>query len=102
VALAQRDAELAVERGKPAPRLYFNAARVHALAAARLPGASAARAEARSARLLARALERVPAAGRPAFWKDHVEADDSLATVRRHPLLGRYRPPAQAPREVQP
>jgi hypothetical protein len=47
-----------------------------------------------AARLLALALEELPADDRPRFWRDTVERDGDLATVRGNPqfmrLAARY------------
>src|SRR5262249_6821746 len=86
-----REALEDVERGAAGAadaRMLYNAARVHAQAVAALRDApkkqaEAERCERRAAELLRQALERTPVQQRPAFWKDHVQADRAFDPVRR-------------------
>jgi eukaryotic-like serine/threonine-protein kinase len=75
-------------------RMLYSAARVHAQAAARFrrPGTdqpldlrAAARSEARALELLRTMLRLVPPAGRAAFWRDHVQIDAALSSIRNRP-----------------
>jgi tetratricopeptide (TPR) repeat protein len=92
---AVADADKALRLGAPTPRRLYNAARTYAQAAAvmavqtgRRGGASldvAFRYQDRALDLLEQSLTRLPAAGRPAFWRDVVRSDDALRALRRRP-----------------
>jgi serine/threonine protein kinase/tetratricopeptide (TPR) repeat protein len=74
---AVRDAEEAVRRGPPTPRLLYNAARIHA----QCPGDS----DLRALELLRQAVALLPANQRPAFWASHIRTDAALLAIRRFP-----------------
>ncbi len=89
---AAADAEEAVRRGPAAPRLFLNAARIHAQAAGRLQ-AEALRDgrllppeyrqyRERGVQLLQKCLEAVPARERAAFWKTHLQRNVAFDPLR--------------------
>jgi tetratricopeptide (TPR) repeat protein len=87
------DAEKALSLGEPAPRLFYNAGRIYAQAAivagteARKKGQDAVaivnRFQDRAVVLVREALKRTPADRRAAFWRDSIQADPALRTLRR-------------------
>jgi tetratricopeptide (TPR) repeat protein len=87
------DAEKALELGEPAQRLFYNAARIYAMAAvvagteARKRGQEAvvlvARYQDRAVTLLREALKRTPVDQRASFWRDSIQADPALRRLRR-------------------
>jgi eukaryotic-like serine/threonine-protein kinase len=90
---AVADAEKALGTGKPTSHLFYNAARVYALAAivaaadVRKNGQETvtlvARYQDRATGLLREALKRMPDDQRASFWRDVVPADPALRTLRR-------------------
>src|SRR5262249_34028275 len=89
---ALADVSRALRLGRPSSRLYYNAARVHARAAARPRDGGAWRAEhheEEAVRLLRRALALEPDHGRPAFWRDGPRAASAFAPTRRGSLMTR-------------
>jgi tetratricopeptide (TPR) repeat protein len=87
---AVADAEESLRRGPESPRLFWNAARIHARVMSRLEaaparsssGSLASHSQERGLQLLQKALDRVPRAEQPVFWKKYVQADASLASLR--------------------
>jgi serine/threonine protein kinase/tetratricopeptide (TPR) repeat protein len=89
---AVKDAEASL-RPESSPRLLHMAARTFAQAALRVAEEAPAgdvqsrelrrHYQERSLSLLREALERVPAAQRPAFWRQNVQADNALGPLRR-------------------
>ncbi|MCI0457110.1 MAG: tetratricopeptide repeat protein, partial [Gemmataceae bacterium] len=106
--LALADAEEALRRGPPAPRLYYNIARIYAQAIATLDSEPArhrstavdlrSRWQDRALQLLTKALhvQSPPEAAR--FWQNVIAMDKALNPIRRSPefrqLAARY-PPRQ-------
>jgi eukaryotic-like serine/threonine-protein kinase len=90
---AVADAEKALGFGEPTSHVFYNAARVYALAAvvaaaeARKKGTDTvtvvARYEDRATGLLRAALKRMPENQRASFWRDVVPADPALRSLRR-------------------
>jgi hypothetical protein len=85
------DADKALKGEPKEPRLWYQAARVYAQAAAHLqakPGQEARQAAIRShyqeraVKLLRTALSLVPVAERPAYWREHVMQDAALYPIR--------------------
>jgi tetratricopeptide (TPR) repeat protein/tRNA A-37 threonylcarbamoyl transferase component Bud32 len=99
---AAADVEEALRRGSPAPtsRTLYNAARTLAQAAAAASEQAARRDPGllrlsdgyldRAQALVVRAIERLPADRRAAFWRDVVRADPALAAVRRRPQFAQW------------
>ncbi len=84
---AVRDADKALQFGPRQPRTLYNAARIFAQAAADAPDDPRARAEQAQRRqcaldLLREAMESLPEAQRPDFWRRNVEHDAALNPVR--------------------
>jgi tetratricopeptide (TPR) repeat protein len=87
------DAEQAVSLGPLTPRLLYNAGRIYAQAAlvagteARKKGQEAValvnRYQDRAVMLVREALKRLPADRRASFWRDSIQADAALSTLRR-------------------
>jgi tetratricopeptide (TPR) repeat protein len=87
------DAEQGLVLGQPTPHLLYNAGRIYAQAAivagtdARKKGQDAvslvARYQDRAVTLVREALRRLPADQRAAFWRDSIQADPALRTLRR-------------------
>jgi tetratricopeptide (TPR) repeat protein/tRNA A-37 threonylcarbamoyl transferase component Bud32 len=104
------DAEQALTVGRPGPRTYCDAARIHALALARVEADSAlvtvnARAlagqyEARALRYLRQALELIAIAERPAFWRQAVQSDPAFRSLRHRPGFKQLIPPASPTRQA--
>jgi tetratricopeptide (TPR) repeat protein len=113
------DAEQALGLGQPTPQLLYNAGRIYAQAAvvagteARRKGPEAVavvtRYQDRAVVLVREALRRLPAERRAAFWRDSIQADPALKTLRRRiaapelagPALSRD-PGSSAPAEPRP
>lgn len=74
---AIEDAEQAVSLGPPSARLYYNAARIHALTPTQSP---------RVFELITESMNLLPAGQRASFWTNQVGTDTSLNTIRRHPM----------------
>jgi eukaryotic-like serine/threonine-protein kinase len=101
---AAADAEESLRHGGPTPRQLYNAARIHAqvaaAAAAEAPRLGLERLKdaddhhGRARELLRRALDRLPAAERPAFWRDVVQADPAFVAIRRRPEFARLALPS--------
>jgi tetratricopeptide (TPR) repeat protein len=87
------DAEKALGLGKPTSTLLYNAARIYAQSAivagteARRKGQEVVvlvnRYQDRAVMLVREALRRLPADRRAAFWRDSIQADPALRTLRR-------------------
>jgi len=87
------DAEKALGLGKPTATLLYNTGRIYAQAAivasteARRKGQEAVvlvyRYQDRAVMLVREALRRLPADQRAAFWRDSIQADPALRTLRR-------------------
>jgi tetratricopeptide (TPR) repeat protein len=95
---AVADADEAVKRGPASSRLLYNAARTFARAAGRLSGDPLQRSpraelkrhyEERALELVRGALALVPRRQQAAFWKDYVEPDPALGSVRDNALFVR-------------
>ena len=90
---AVADAEKALSLGKPAPLLFYHAARVYALAAVVVAAEVSkngreslilkAHYQERAAILIGDALKQMPDAGRAGFLRDVIETDPSLRVLRR-------------------
>ena len=96
---AVTDAEESLRHGESEGRLHFSAARILALSA------ESAKKEARprdpseldkvqnyrdrALALLGQAVERTPPERRARFWREVVESDHALTTIRRHPAFAR-------------
>jgi tetratricopeptide (TPR) repeat protein len=90
---AVADAEIALDKGEPTHHLFYNAARVYALAAVvaavevRKKGQETVtlvtRYQDRATELLQEALKRMPDAERASFWHEVVPADPALKALRR-------------------
>ncbi|WP_406694050.1 protein kinase [Singulisphaera sp. Ch08] len=105
---AVADAEEALRHGEPSPRMYYNAARTYAQAAAVAAAHVGARGrdamdvsfryQDRSLELLGDALGRIPDGQRDAFWREVIHADEALRAIRRRPrfteLSARFAPTA--------
>lgn len=101
---AVADAEAAVKQGQATDRLLYNVACIYALAVAQLELEGRAGRDRQPQRLalyqdkaldyLRLALEKVPAQRRETFWREQVQADPTLASLRRAPgfppLAARY------------
>ena len=72
------DAEAATRVGPSSPRLLYNVARIYA----QCPGTPPVRA----VEVLKRAIELVSPAERKSFWAVHVQKDQALTSLRRHPV----------------
>src|SRR5208337_5453714 len=108
------EAEDALHHGEPTPRMLYVAARIYAQAAdlaitkasRRTLGLPRISTEytARAQRLLRRALKKLPAEKRAAFWRDVIQGDPTLRVILRHAdfdELGRSFPatePMKSPR----
>ena len=84
---AVRDADKALQLGPPQPRTLYNAARIFAQSAAAATDDPRDRAEQlqrqrRALDLLRDAMESLPEAQRPDFWRHNVEHDAALNPVR--------------------
>jgi tetratricopeptide (TPR) repeat protein len=75
---AVQDVAEALRHGPTSPRLYYNAARIYAQCPGPYPR--------RALELIQRALGLLPTAERREFWTTHVEKDQALAALHRHPL----------------
>jgi eukaryotic-like serine/threonine-protein kinase len=75
---ALEEAALALRNGPSSPRLYYNAARIYAQCPGPYPR--------RALELVRQALDALPAEERRGFWSTHVEKDQALAALHRHPL----------------
>jgi len=113
------DAEQALGKGPPSQRLLYNAGRLYAQAAivagteARRKGPEAVavvtRYQDRAVVLVREALRRLPADRRASFWRDSIQADPALSTLRRRiaapelagPALSRDRE-SSSPTETRP
>jgi tetratricopeptide (TPR) repeat protein len=91
---AVADTRQALASGPESSRLYYNAARVHALVASRAnrtaapprrPGLKRGDHARQATQLLANALDCVPAGERASFWRDVVLADPLLRSLRLTP-----------------
>ena len=90
---AVADAEKALSLGKPAPQLFYHAARVYALAAVVVAAEVSkngreslilkAQYQERAAMLIGDALKQMPEAERAGFLRDVIENDPSLRVLRR-------------------
>ncbi|MFO0953944.1 MAG: tetratricopeptide repeat protein, partial [Isosphaeraceae bacterium] len=76
---ALRDAAEAIRLGPPSPRLYYNAARIHALC----PNPSPQRA----INLIRQALSMLPPEERRAFWAKSIRKDPALTSIARRPAF---------------
>jgi tetratricopeptide (TPR) repeat protein/tRNA A-37 threonylcarbamoyl transferase component Bud32 len=96
---ASADAEEAARRGAAEPRTLYDAARILAQAAERAAGEVGRRGRSdvlavqryqdRAVQLLGEALRRTAADRRAAFWRDVVQTDQALRTLRRLPAYAR-------------
>jgi hypothetical protein len=87
------DVEQGLGMGQPNSHLLYNAGRIYAQAAivagteARRKGPDAVvlvnRYQDRAVTLVREALKRLPADRRAAFWRDSIQADPALSTLRR-------------------
>jgi eukaryotic-like serine/threonine-protein kinase len=77
---AVQDAAEALRLGPPSPRLFYNAARIHAQCPGRGPQ--------RALELIQQALNSLPEDQRPAFWLAHIRSDAAMAALRRYPMFG--------------
>jgi serine/threonine protein kinase/tetratricopeptide (TPR) repeat protein len=90
---ADAEKALSLGLGDPGPRLFYNVARIYAMAAAvagteaRKSGQEAvalvARYQDRAVILLQEAWKRTPDAERASFWRESIEADPALGALRR-------------------
>ena len=88
------EAEDALHHGEPTPRMLYVAARIYAQAADLAITKASRRTlglprifsqyTARAQGLLRRALEKLPAAQRAAFWRDVIQGDPTLRVILRH------------------
>jgi tetratricopeptide (TPR) repeat protein len=76
---AVKDAMEALRQGPSSPRLLYNAARIYAQCPAPYPR--------RALELVQQSLSLLPAEERRAFWSTHIQKDQALMALRRHPLF---------------
>jgi serine/threonine protein kinase/predicted Zn-dependent protease len=94
---AVADAEASLRLKEPSPRLLYIAAQTYAQASSRAATEAARRGravssdtlsyEARAAELLRQALDRTPAEGRSAFWRDFVARDILMRPLFHNPRI---------------
>jgi tetratricopeptide (TPR) repeat protein len=104
---AVADARMALQLGKADPRITYNAARIYALAApvaASEPGQNlrAARLlssqyQDRAVQLVREALEQEAPENRAAFWRDTIQQDPALKSIRRRLKFDELVAPAKKP-----
>ena len=76
---AAQDAAEALRHGPTSPRLLYNTARIYAQCPGPYPR--------RALELVQQALKLLPAAERRAFWSTHIQKDQTLMALHRHPLF---------------
>jgi len=77
---AIRDAAQAVRLGPPSPRLFYNAARIHA----QCPGRDNPQ---RALDLIRQALSLLPADQQRTFWSTNIQKDQAFASLRTRPVF---------------